>query len=107
MLLILCGGRDGQIDRVIAIDISVRIILLDRDLDVQRQIAADICNAEAAFAQASADEVFPVKDGSGTEPVYDIAFFIRRMTMRAKTVLIKRFHTIITILNVTHSSHLL
>ena len=63
--LIVGGCRYQLTDVVVAVDIAVGKVFLDGDASVQRQISADIGDAEAAFSDTVADQYLFVEDGTG------------------------------------------
>ena len=95
--LLIGGSRYQLTDVVVAVDIPVGKVFLDRDASVQRQIPADIGDAEATLTDTVADEYLFVEDGAGLEPIHDRVgdiFFVAVRTIAAVDLI----HTGITII---------
>ena len=97
-LTALGRGSDILIDGIIAVHITVGKILLDRNAHIERQISADIGDAEAALADTVADKVLVVQYRTGLKPIDGIVRLILFQTMVTYIVVRDLIHTGITII---------
>ena len=105
LALVLVIQRDVIAQRIVAVGVAVGIELLDGDLQLKVQIEADIRDAEAAFADGVAHQIFVVEDGALTQVMRHHLHFGALSAVRAlPSAFLQLCHTVITVHRIPHSA---
>ena len=97
-------GAEGQRAFLVAVAIGIPggIEFLDRDAHIQRGIAADIGDAEAALADRVANQIFMVENRTGAQMMRRTQAVVFLMTIRTDSRRSLLVHAVITIHTVLH-----